>query len=446
VPYLSLLALALGIALARQDAASQEIPASPSPRPVPPGHAAIQRFQLQGAGSCASAACHNDPSRTGFQGREYALALERDPSDPRQRVKDRHADAYAVLFDPLAQQIERSFRSDPWARPETDTLCLKCHVFPTIDTQPVRLLDGLTQFRVEDGVSCESCHGPAERWLAAHFRGGWCEQSPAARASQGQADTRSVVGRVTVCVDCHVGAPGMDVNHDLIAAGHPRLNFEFASFHLRLHKHWDYAKDRDPAVDPRGRRDFEARAWLLGQVAAARASLLLLADRAESSANDPGRPWPEFAEYDCAACHHPVKAGAFGKPALGAGKVGRMPFNRWYTALLPDALSGFEGGPGPEIAKTLEDVRTAMESPRPDRKQIATQARRVAMLLEGLSEPPSVPIASLLQRILDHPKATPARPDDVAQRDFAVSALRRAEADLGLPGRRVEDLRGKGSR
>jgi hypothetical protein len=47
--------------------------------------------------------------------------------------------------------------------------------------------------------------------------------------------------------------------------------------------------------------DFEARAWLLGQVVSAKAALDLLKYRADP---EHGKPWPEFAEYGCFACHH----------------------------------------------------------------------------------------------------------------------------------------------
>src|SRR5207253_2017930 len=97
---------------------------------------------------------------------------------------------------------------------------------------------------------------------------------------------------------CHVGGPSedgrppRDVDHDLIAAGHPRLEFEFSGSLANLPAHWS-EKGRNAAPD------FPARAWAIGQVASAGAALELLGDRARAAEQQSGR-WPEFSEYDCA--------------------------------------------------------------------------------------------------------------------------------------------------
>ena len=41
-------------------------------------------------------------------------------------------------------------------------------------------------FSLADGVSCESCHGPAERWLTVHYQAGFKEKSVEEKASTGQ--------------------------------------------------------------------------------------------------------------------------------------------------------------------------------------------------------------------------------------------------------------------
>jgi hypothetical protein len=439
-PLLLTSALLLAVAAMHCVAFSQELPAGPPLRPSAPGHERPPMLQLQGAGSCAASACHNEQGSAGLRGREYALALERDAADPRQRARDRHAQAYEVLFEPRARKIELTLHPNAVSpRPELDAVCLRCHVLPGYDTHPVRMRDGIAQFQLQDGVGCEACHGAAERWLAPHFRSGWQELSAAGRLALGQADTRSLPARIRLCADCHVGAPGMDVNHDLIAAGHPRLSFEFASFHFLLHKHWDYAKDRDPNADPRGRRDFEARAWLLGQLSAARAALALLADRADASDHDPRRPWPEFAEYDCFACHHDLGSPRW-QLASGQRKAGTLPASRWYTTQLPNALAGFGLPVGAPLRDALTEVRAAMDANRPDRKQVADRARRaVALLDQRLADASAAPAAGmsvddLLRQIT---RAAVEQPvlgwDDTAQLYLAIAAMQRARDDMGLP-------------
>src|SRR5207302_8379860 len=138
----------------------------------------------------------------------------------------------------------------------------------------------------QDGVGCESCHGPAERWLGAHTRYGWDRLSPSEKETRfGMRPTKALDKRVGICVDCHVGSPGRDVNHDLIAAGHPRLSFEFGAYLANMPHHWKGSKQTQGP-------DYDATAWAIGQVASGQAALALLSDRASRQT----APWPEFAE------------------------------------------------------------------------------------------------------------------------------------------------------
>jgi hypothetical protein len=400
------------------------------------------KFQFQGAGSCAAAACHHgDPLGPGR--REYGLALERDDAEPA-RFKDRHAEAYDTLFSERSRTIERNLKrlaATDAVHPERNDLCLRCHVHPAFDRAAVKVVDGVRRFRPEDGVSCEVCHGPAEHWLADHFRGDWRSLDAEAKESRGMADTRGLMPRIRLCVDCHVGAPGMDVNHDLIAAGHPRLNFEFSAFHFTLHKHWDFAKDKDPTRDPRGRKDFEARAWALGRIASAQAALRLLADRAD----DQRRPWPELAEYNCYACHHDLQPKSWRRQNYVRGQAGILTWSPWYTALLQEAVAALDAD-DPKLEAQLRLVAAELESPQPNREKTSRLAREMADLLESLlrraeaSSASLLPVGALLRRVLDRADAkTSLTWDHAAARYAALAALGRASADLGrpLPGLRV---------
>jgi hypothetical protein len=84
-----------------------------------------------------------------------------------------------------------------------------------------------------------------------------------------------------------------DVNHDLIAAGHPRLTFEFEAQLANLPAHWSRAKDV--------KSHFEA--WRRGELATASQQDKLYAGRAAQ----------EFASHRCFDCHH----GLTPKPAAG---------------------------------------------------------------------------------------------------------------------------------
>ena len=51
-------------------------------------------------------------------------------------------------------------------------------------------------------------------------------------------DTRNLVKRAEKCVSCHVGDESRNVDHELIAAGHPDLVFDLETYTAMLPPHW----------------------------------------------------------------------------------------------------------------------------------------------------------------------------------------------------------------
>ena len=178
----------------------------------------------------------------------------------------------------------RYFADEGRTRPEHDQRCLACHVTP-----------GTPQsVAITKASAARAATAHSTEWRHKHYLPEW----KAARSAPGFHDLRKPSERARSCVGCHVGGAGQDVNHDLIAAGHPPLRFELGAFHEQLPKHWDF--EREKADDPH----IEARLWLAGQIESSRAALDLLNQRLTSSHGI----WPEFAEYDCESCHHPITA------------------------------------------------------------------------------------------------------------------------------------------
>ena len=60
------------------------------------------------------------------------------------------------------------------------------------------------------------------------------------------------------------------MNHDLLATGHPRLNFELTTYFANLPRHWD------DKADQQRQPNREAVMWEVGQMVSARTSLALL--------------------------------------------------------------------------------------------------------------------------------------------------------------------------
>ena len=242
-----------------------------------------------GVGSCTAGGCHGSGSPGSVEGSEYNIWISQDP----------HADAFSVLYDQVSLDMVRRLDGKPAdapVAPYQDERCLGCHSSKSV--APPR---DETASHYSDGVSCEACHGPAEGWLSTHY-------SPAYRDSAGNPDaarlhrqgmwnTDDLAERARICATCHVGDEGRDVNHDLIAAGHPRLQFDFAAYYRRLPVHWNPADDRQAWGD-----NLDAMMWAVGQSVNSSAALRRLAARAQGDG-----PWPELAEWSCGACHHDLR-------------------------------------------------------------------------------------------------------------------------------------------
>ncbi len=315
---------------------------------------------LLGVSSCSASVCHGG----GELGKPFSEATTWRSLDP-------HARAYDTLLSQQSQAMAKILWSDKTPAHEA-SLCLKCHVNSDYDlSRPT--------FRKVDGVGCESCHGAAKDWLKPHYRANWKD---ADRQALGLTDTKGLHGRANVCVKCHVGTPDANVDHDLIAAGHPALRFEFATYFANLPPHWDVAKDKRANSTHGGKAiDFEARAWAIGQVVSAQAALEVMASRV-----DPGRPWPEFAEFDCFACHHDLQSGKGrqNKKHLGDRRPGSLVWNSWYFAI----VSGASIQRTPPHALLDPPVFHDFRAKTRDRTELAKQARHAAANLKTAAASP----------------------------------------------------------
>jgi hypothetical protein len=369
----------------------------------------------QGVGSCSAAACHGGSEAGGIKGSEYTIWMTRDP----------HARAYAVLYDKRSERIVKNLHGPKATPAAKDRLCLKCHA---MDAEPSARGP---RFTIQDGVGCESCHGAAEKWLTRHYQADWGGLSAAAKDRLGMRPTKDLLGRAKMCVECHVGAADRDVNHDLIAAGHPRLNFEYGSFLAILPKHWDVRREK--ARHP----DFEARVWALGQAASAGQALELLAHRAEPKSN---RPWPEFAEYNCFACHHDLREPSWRQQrGFGQRLPGAFPWSTWYVSdMLPRALATQASKEaGSALSESLAAIRKEMQKGNPDRKKVMEQARAAAAqldpLLNKLAEADGATADGLRKMIAslgEGKEPAAADWDQAVQRYLAIAALYHGMGDL----------------
>ena len=263
-----------------------------------------------------------------------------------------------------------------------DARCLACHSTPQsvykLGSTQTDLSDAAAQLRIE-GVSCDACHTqagrPTDDWKLAHTDVRFRNES---YTVLGMKWINDLPTRVTMCAGCHVGAPAepgipaRNMNHDMIAAGHPRLNWDYATYSDALPPHWqEYdRKDRSDASKAKGRGpDWNLQMWFEGEVHSTVAALDLTADRAKGpSANDPARPWPELAESNCFMCHHDLvpKAWDDKSPTRYKAMKARFPelkpgSNLWLSSAYSLPLQKLTAG-DPSLSQKHRDFVLLMSS------------------------------------------------------------------------------------
>jgi hypothetical protein len=328
-------------------------------------------LKAHGAASCAAAACHGGAHpgvarASASRGAEYPLWFQNDP----------HARSWQTICGEQSVAMMRRLGIMQGGRIVDQAgfhKCLACH--NTTGRMPGT---GVTA-RMAEGVGCAACHGPDQNWLHEHYRD---PPDPDTATALGFVDNKDLLTRARMCATCHVGDKDRDMNHDMIAAGHPELQYEFATYHSRLPKHWR-EDSRCEAID-------EAQLWLVGQIASLDASLTLLESRAHSS--QATGVWPEFAEYDCASCHHQLRASL--ERTTGAPQDSPR-CSTWHRAGLPWLLeytraTGEETAHDRRLSLALNELSRLMETGDPAAPSaVARQARTARHALDQWLRGPS---------------------------------------------------------
>jgi hypothetical protein len=157
---------------------------------------------------------------------------------------DKHIAAHGFLGSARSAQIAQQLQIED---PTVSARCTVCH--SPLQTLPSdRFVAGA---KPEDGVSCESCHGPAEPWLRFHTRKDVTHEQ---RVAAGLRELENFSARATACIACH-----MNIDSELVRAGHPEMFFELDGQVLKQPPHY---KDQGSWLGP--------RRWLTGQAAALR--------------------------------------------------------------------------------------------------------------------------------------------------------------------------------
>jgi len=285
--------------------------------------------QLLGPGSCSSSNCHGNVkplNSSNILQNEYITWSRHD----------RHSKAYLTLQSADSKKIATNLGL---GAPTRDPLCLSCHSIYSAAPLPKS-----EKFRLEDGVSCEACHGAAGDYLKSHAVTG---ASHSDNVTKGLTDLANIDTRATLCLSCHFGTDEKTVNHDLYGAGHPRLTFELDTFGVLEPKHWvvdaDYEKRKGPYIP--------ARAWVIGQLHHAEAALAALKSPVRSKSGE----FPELSIFDCYSCHHTLSEDQWKKRSYG-GKPGRLKLNLPALVTLRVVVTALDPSLGEQLREQLEGV------------------------------------------------------------------------------------------
>lgn len=188
--------------------------------------------RFTGSPSCATSMCHGGAGELRHQTTIW-------------QKQDIHSRSYNSLVNARSAQIAAALKI-PDAT--TSSRCTTCHA-PFHEVPKSAFLADV--IKPTEGVSCESCHGPAEKWIRSHTRPDFSHKD---RVLLGLRDLNHLYVRANSCVACH-----QTVDPALLAAGHPELLFELDGQAVSEPKHW------------REKGDWHGpKAWLVGQAVALR--------------------------------------------------------------------------------------------------------------------------------------------------------------------------------
>ena len=260
--------------------------------------------QTLGTVTCASSLCHGSVKLwkdSAVLQNEY-LTWSRT---------DKHARAYNVLLNERSKRIAKNLGLKQPAHEAK--ICLDCHAHVIPEERRGE------RFTITDGITCEGCHGPAQKWVKTHVESDSAGAALHARnIEQGLYPTSDPVARAKLCMSCHYGNKDKLVTHRIMGAGHPRMSFELDTFTEIAPKHFVVDKD----YSERKKVWDGAKTWAIGQALAVSETMTILADPKR------GRDgvFPELVLFDCHACHHPMAENrwspktAFG-PSISPGLV-----------------------------------------------------------------------------------------------------------------------------
>jgi Cytochrome c554 and c-prime len=297
------------------------------------------KIQYQGSTSCER--CHNNGNQD-LQPLPTKYFVKYDEFTT-WKQKDKHSLAYSNLLRPRGKRMATLLNADVT---KFATGCIGCH--GAGEAEQKNRGENNT-FDMNEGVSCENCHGPSSQWYLTHADPRFRNKSTADREKIGMIDLRSPAAQSTQCLTCHIGnsEEGKVVTHEMYAAGHPPLpSIEVATFSDVIPRHWwlvgekPSEKVRQAAGFVEGTKE-RTRLSLVGAVVALKTSMKLLSDetKVKDGSTIPGLTWPDYARFDCWSCHHDLKRESWRQARGYQAAPGRPPISEWPLTIVELAIA-----------------------------------------------------------------------------------------------------------
>ncbi len=183
-----------------------------------------------GSQTCSSSSCHGG---AGEKSKQFTIWSTHD---------FHHARPYATLETARSERLAEVLKI---GNPTQSARCTVCHApFATVPSERLG-----HEVQISEGISCESCHGPAENWIRSHTRP---DYTHADRVTAGMRDLKNLYVRANTCVACH-----QNIDPEIHAAGHPELIFEMDGQSVTMPRHWRETNS-------------SAQIWFVSQAVAAR--------------------------------------------------------------------------------------------------------------------------------------------------------------------------------
>lgn len=381
------------------------------------------RDEPEFSGVFACLGCHSAGMQTPYQDSLDRFRLDEVLVWHRQ---DKHSLAYCTLHGPAAQRMGKLLGYDDVT---TAKQCLACHAphaeLRSADPQAAPNL------KLAEGVTCEDCHGASRGWHRLHvLKDQWRGLTPAQKKAHGMNDLRDPETRARVCLDCHVGNvdEGRFVTHEMYAAGHPPLaSVNVVGYAEQMPPHWKPAAaqvEDDPFL--------ATRQALTGSLLAGEFAMRQAAQVHEGA--------PDFAVFDCDACHHELRSPSWRSSRREGGTPGRPEYREWSlrAAVRASNLLGDDAA-RVQVREHTDRLRASLQGrPFGGGDQADAQAAPLALAVVWRDEaqrltgrrltPVEVErvVVTVLEEALD-----PARPPDYDTARSLAWLLRAAFIDLG---------------